>query len=46
MSVVKEYFNDKTKIKIHNDFINPDEKDIIKEIIISMMIENIKNKAI
>lgn len=46
MSVVKEYFEDKTKIKIHNDFINTEEKDTIKEIIISMMIENIKNKAI
>ncbi len=46
MSVVKEYLDDKTKIKIHNDFINTEEKDTIKEIIISMMIENIKNKAI
>ncbi len=37
MNVVKEYLNDKTKIRIHNDYISQDSK-ATKEMIISLVI--------
>lgn len=43
MSVVKEYYDDKTKIKIHDDYIT-EEKEV-KEIIISLVINSIKNDS-
>lgn len=43
MSVVKEYKDENTKIRIHNDFINTDEKNKSKEIIISLMISFLRN---
>lgn len=45
MSIVKEYFDEKTKIKIHNDYITNEEKEI-KEIIIALVINSIKNDKI
>lgn len=38
MKVVKEYIKDKTKIRIHDDYIDTDDKKQIKEIIISLII--------
>ena len=43
MSVVKEYKNGNTMIKIHDDYINTDEKNKAKEIIISLIINLLKN---
>ena len=43
MSVVKEYKNDNTMIRIHDDYINTDEKNKAREIIISLMINFLKN---
>ena len=43
MNVVKEYTNGSTKIRIHNDYINTCEERKIKEIIISLMINRLKN---
>ena len=43
MSVVKEYKNDNTMIRIHDDYINTDEKNKAKEIIISLIINLLKN---
>ena len=43
MSVVKEYKNDNTMIRIHDDHINTDEKNKAKEIIISLIINLLKN---
>ena len=43
MSVVKEYKNNNTMIRIHDDYINTDEKNKAREIIISLMINFLKN---
>ena len=43
MSVVKEYKNNNTMIRIHDDYINTDEKNKAKEIIISLIINLLKN---
>ena len=43
MNVVKEYTNGSTKIRIHNDYINTGEEQKVKEIIISLMINRLKN---
>ncbi len=43
MSVVKEYKNENTNIRIHDDYINTDDKNKAREIIISLMINFLKN---
>lgn len=43
MNVVKEYFIAKTKIRIHDDFINNAEQKEIKELLVSLAIEQLKN---
>jgi hypothetical protein len=43
MNIVKEYSNEKTKIRIHDDYIDTNEEKKIKEIIISLMISQLKN---
>ncbi len=45
MKVVKEYIDDKTKIRIHDDYISQEKKET-KEIIISIVIEYFKNRYI
>jgi len=45
MNVVKEYIDDRTKIRIHDDFISKENKET-KELIISIVIEYLKNKSI
>lgn len=45
MNVVKEYIDDKTKIRIHDDYISQEDKET-KEIIISIVIEYLKNRHI
>ena len=45
MNVVKEYIDDKTKIRIHDDYISQKNKET-KEIIISIVIEYLKNRYI
>lgn len=44
MSVVKEFTEENTTIRIHNDYINTDEQNKTNEIIISLMINTLKNK--
>lgn len=43
MNVVKEYVNDKTKIRIHNDYISKDDKET-KEMLVSLVINYLKNR--
>ena len=45
MSVVKEYKNENTNIRIHDDYINTDDKNKAREIIISLMINFLKNNS-
>ena len=45
MNVVKEYVNDKTKIRIHDDYISQDSK-ATKEMLISLAINYLKNRYI
>ncbi len=45
MNVVKEYVNDKTKIRIHNDYISKDDKET-KEMLVSLVINYLKNRNI
>ena len=45
MNVVKEYVNDKTKIRIHNDYISKDDKET-KEMLVSLAINYLKNRNI
>ena len=45
MNVVKEYIDDKTKIRIHDDYISKENKET-KELIISIVIEYLKNKQL
>ena len=45
MSTVKEYINEKTKIRIHNDYISKDGKNT-KEMLVSLVINYLKNKDI
>ena len=44
MNVVKEYYDEKTKIRIHDDYIN--DKKETKELIISLVVNFLKNKNI
>jgi len=44
--MVKEYLSDKTKIRIHDDYIDSKDKKQTKEIIISMVINYLKNEHI
>lgn len=46
MSVVKEYYNEKTQIRIHDDYINEKDKKETKELIISLAVNFLKNKDI
>ncbi len=45
MHVVKEYIKDKTKIRIHSDYITQENKTT-KEMLVSLVINHIKNKNI
>lgn len=45
MSTVKEYINEKTKIRIHDDYISQEHKKT-KEMLISLIINYLKNKDI
>lgn len=42
MSVVKEYLKDKTKIRIHDDFVGTEDEKRVKEIVMSLVINKIK----
>lgn len=44
MNVVKEYYDEKTKIRIHDDYIK--DKKETKELIISLVVNFLKNKNI
>lgn len=43
MGIVKEYVESKTKIRIHDDFIETEDKRRVKEIVMSLVINQIKN---
>lgn len=45
MNVIKEYEIDKTKIRIHDDYISPDSKNT-KEMLVSLVINYLKNRDI
>ena len=45
MSVVKEYEIDKTKIRIHDNYISQDSKNT-KEMLVSLVINYLKNRDI
>lgn len=45
MNVIKEYEIDKTKIRIHDDYISQDSKNT-KEMLVSLVINYLKNKDI
>lgn len=38
MNIVKEYYLGKTKVRIHDDYIDSKEKSKVKELIISLVI--------
>lgn len=44
MNVVKEYMDEKTKIRIHKDYVDTNEQKEAKEIIISIMINFLRNE--
>ena len=46
MNVVKEYYDEKTKIRIHDDYIKDEDKKETKELIISLVVNFFKNKNI
>ncbi len=43
MQVVKEYVKDRTKIRIHDDYITKESKET-KELIVNLVIDYLKNK--
>ena len=43
-ATLKEFTEENTTIRIHNDYINTDEQNKTNEIIISLMINTLKNK--
>lgn len=45
MNVVKEYVRDKTKIRIHDDYISKDKKET-KEMLVSLVINCLKKRDI
>ena len=45
MNIVKEYVDDKTKIRIHDDYISEDNKET-KEMLVSLVINYLKNRDI
>lgn len=45
MNVVKEYVSEKTKIRIHDDYISEDNKNT-KEMLVSLVINFLKNRDI
>ena len=45
MNIVKEYVDDKTKIRIHDDYISQENKDT-KEMLVSLVINYLKNRDI
>ena len=42
MGIVKEYMENKTKIRIHDDFVGTEDEKRIKEIVMSLVINKIK----
>ena len=42
MGIVKEYIENKTKIRIHDDFVGTQHEKRIKEIVMSLVINKIK----
>ena len=46
MNVVKEYYDEKTIIRIHDDYIKDKDKKESKELIISLVVNFLKNKNI
>ena len=42
MGIVKEYIENKTKIRIHDDFVGTEDEKRIKEIVMSLVINKIK----
>lgn len=46
MNVVKEYYDEKTKIRIHDDYIKDKDKKETKELIISLVVNFLKDKNI
>lgn len=44
MNIVKEYMDEETKIRIHKDYIDTNEQKQTKEIIISLMINFLRNE--
>ena len=45
MKGIKEYVNDKNKIRIHDDYISQENKDT-KEMLVSLVINYLKNRDI
>ena len=45
MNVIKEYEIDKSKIRIHDDYISQDSKNT-KEMLVSLVINYLKNRDI
>lgn len=43
--IIKEYENEKTKVRIHDDFVDKNEEKKIREILISLMINFLKNNC-
>ena len=46
MSIIKEYIKDKTKIRIHDEYIDKEEQKVAKEMIISMIINFLQKEDI
>ena len=42
MGIVKEYMENKTKIRIHDDFVGTEDEKRVKEIVMSLVINKIK----
>ena len=42
MGIVKEYIENKTKIRIHDDFVGTEDEKRIKEIVMRLVINKIK----
>lgn len=42
--LVQEYIEDNTKIRVHNDFCTKDNELIVKNVIISLLTNNISQK--
>ena len=42
MGIVKEYIENKTKFRIHDDFVGTEDEKRVKEIVMSLVINKIK----